>query len=94
MSEDYDISQWRIPKNTQTMTRSFEFDSYDSTRQFLDDLADLSEETGYYPNLNFNRTQVNISIQSDNDELGDIEYNFAVEADKLYTQQLSQEVQP
>lgn len=74
---------WSIERNTTGMTRRFSFDSYSDTRRFLDDLADLSEQTGYYPNLNFNRTQVNVSIEAGSDELGSKEYAFAAETDAL-----------
>ncbi|MGV6815977.1 MAG: 4a-hydroxytetrahydrobiopterin dehydratase [Thiotrichales bacterium] len=75
---------WMETKKTASLTRRFEFDSYSSTRVFLDQLADLSEEQGYYPNLNFNRTQVNVSIESETGKLGEKEYEFAQQTQKLF----------
>ncbi len=77
---------WKITRRPPNITRSFEFESYDEMRGFLDDLADLSEKVDYYPNLNFTRTQVNVTIQSDTDELGDREYEFAQQAEALLSQ--------
>ncbi len=49
-----------------SMTRRFEFASYSEMRTFLDRLAEYSKEQGYYPDLNFGKTRVNVSITSDN----------------------------
>lgn len=78
---------WTTQKRPAGLSRSYEFESYDATRQFLDDLADLSERVGYYPNLNFNRTQVKVTIEADADGLCQRDYDFAVETDALLTTQ-------
>jgi len=83
--QSIDISNWDVRQNTAVMTRSFDFPSYTDTRRFLDSLAELSERTGYYPNLNFNRTQVNVSIYSEDKTLGETEYRFAEATDALAT---------
>ena len=81
---------WNVERNANALARSFSFDSYSETRHFLDELADLSERVGYYPNLNFNRTQVNVSIETDSKELGKKEYAFAAETDTLVTNSLGE----
>ena len=43
----------------------FEFATYGATRDFLDLLADLSKRDDYYPNLNFGKTYVNVSIDAE-----------------------------
>ena len=43
----------------------FEFATYGTTRDFLDLLADLSKRDDYYPNLNFGKTYVNVSIDAE-----------------------------
>lgn len=48
------------------MTRRYEFASYAETRAFLDRLADYSKAQGYYPDLNFGKNHVNVSITSEN----------------------------
>ncbi|OZB33817.1 MAG: hypothetical protein B7X47_03560 [Ferrovum sp. 34-44-207] len=44
------------------MRQRFDFGSYGETRQFLDQLADLSKREDYYPDVSFGKTYVNISI--------------------------------
>lgn len=54
-------------ENSQSfMTRRYDFASYSETRAFLDRLAEYSREQGYYPDLNFGKNHVNVSITSDN----------------------------
>lgn len=43
----------------------FDFVSYAETRNFLDRLAELSKREEYYPNINFGKTYVNVSIDSE-----------------------------
>lgn len=83
--QSIDTTNWDVRQSQAVMTRSFDFSSYTDTRRFLDDLAELSERTGYYPNLNFNRTQVNVSIYSEEKTLGEAEYQFARATDALLT---------
>lgn len=45
-------------------SQRFDFGSYGQTRQFLDQLADLSKREEYYPDVSFGKTYVNISIDS------------------------------
>lgn len=78
---------WKVTQRPPNISRSFHFETYDSLRQFLDDLADISEQEGYYPNLNFTRTQVNVSIQSEADELSRREFDFAEQTEALLSQQ-------
>ena len=48
-----------------TLNWRFEFATYGTTRDFLDLLADLSKREGYYPNINFGKTYVNVSIDAE-----------------------------
>ena len=61
------------PKDTDAATPArqpalnwrFEFATYGATRDFLDLLADLSKRDGYYPNINFGKTYVNVSMDAE-----------------------------
>ncbi|CAL76117.1 hypothetical protein BRADO2282 [Bradyrhizobium sp. ORS 278] len=46
-----------------SLFRRYEFASYAQTREFLDALAVLSEETRLFPDLGFARTFVNITLR-------------------------------
>lgn len=78
---------WLIRKRPGIMTRRYDFASYGETRQFLDDLSALSERVGYYPDLNFGKTHVNVSVASQGDDLGETEYEFSAEVDSLAARQ-------
>lgn len=83
MTDSSDLTGWRLNNEPPVMTKRYEFDSYDETRLFVNALADLSEKTGYFPNLTFNRLQVTVTIFTDEKALGDKEFGFALETDRL-----------
>lgn len=53
---------WREIERPASLFRRFEFADYSEVRSFLDRLAGLSKETGLYPDLNFSRTHVNVTV--------------------------------
>jgi len=56
------IENWKMRKRPIRLERRVEFDNYELTREFLDLTADLSEKEGFYPDMNFGRTHVNMTI--------------------------------
>ena len=59
------------PARQPTLNWRFEFGSYSETRNFLDLLAGLSKRENFYPNINFAKTYVNVSIDGEGQtELG------------------------
>lgn len=59
--------EWTVRKRPARMERRFEFADYEGTRVFLERAAELSEREGYYPDMSFGRTYVNVSIQPETD---------------------------
>ena len=53
------------PVRQQPLNKRYEFGSYAETRDFLDQMADLSKREDYYPNVSFGKTYVNISIDDE-----------------------------
>jgi 4a-hydroxytetrahydrobiopterin dehydratase len=69
---------WKPVERPPALFRRFEFDSYDGTREFLDRLAKLSEQTGLYPDLGFGKTHVNVTVHGSGGNLpGAVEIEFA-----------------
>lgn len=67
-----------------SMSKKFTFERYGVTREFLDRVADLSEEDGYHPNISFGTTYVNITIDArDGETLGEADRAFAEAVDRL-----------
>lgn len=83
MSKLDELVDWRVEKKPPGMTKKFTFESYEQTRSFVSDLADLSEETGYYPNMTFSSTQATVTIYTDEDELSADNIEFAAQTDKI-----------
>ena len=75
------------PVRKPTLNWRFEFDSYAMTREFLDKLADFSKLENFYPNINFAKTYVNVSIDDEGQtELGAREASFVAEMKALAAQ--------
>lgn len=74
---------WQVQDKPPVMTRRFEFADYAATRGFLDGLARLSEKSGYYPDLNFAKTHVSVTLAARDAALGADEYAFAGRVDDL-----------
>lgn len=56
------IPDWQVQQLPPLLTRRFEFGSYAETRVWLDALAAWSERSGVYPDLNFGRNHVNVTL--------------------------------
>jgi pterin-4a-carbinolamine dehydratase len=56
------IPDWQVQQRPPLLTRRFEFGSYAETRVWLDALALWSERSGVYPDLNFGRNYVNVTL--------------------------------
>lgn len=76
-------SGWQVHQRPAQLTRRLDFSSYSETRAFLDRLAELSERTDLFPNLNFGRTHVSVSIAARNEALTQEEVDFALQVDAL-----------
>ena len=78
---------WQERKRPICLEKRFEFDSYDSTRDFLDRLGDHSEAIQRFPDISFGRTYVNITIRPEDDgadaHLSIADRALAVEIDDL-----------
>jgi len=76
---------WHERKRPICLEKRFEFESYNSTRDFLDKLGEHSEAINRFPDISFGRTYVNITIrpEGDNSGLNDADRAFAKEIDDL-----------
>lgn len=51
------------PDRAERLERRIEFGDYGATRAFLEELNDLCEERGRYPDISFGRTYVNLTLR-------------------------------
>ena len=63
------MDKWKKKNRPICLEKRFEFDSYESTRDFLDKLGDLSEKLDRFPDLSFGKTYVNITLRPIEDSL-------------------------
>ncbi|MEB3308113.1 MAG: 4a-hydroxytetrahydrobiopterin dehydratase [Cyanobacteriota bacterium] len=75
------------PEIPQRLERRIEFSDYPSTREFLERLSTLSEQTGCFPDISFGRTYVNLTVRPESAEdgalIGEAERGFVSGVDAL-----------
>lgn len=78
-------TNWVTRKRPARLERRFEFADYEATREFLDRAAELSESRGHYPDMNFSRTHVSITLrpEEDSDEVSEAMLEYAQLIDAL-----------
>jgi 4a-hydroxytetrahydrobiopterin dehydratase len=75
---------WTESEERSLLYRRFEFAAYRQTKAFLDRLADISKETGLYPDLSFGTTYVNVTVYgTEGAGIGAEAREFAARADAL-----------
>ena len=82
------MDTWQERNRPKRLERRFEFDNYELTRDFLDQLGNLSEEKNIFPDISFGKTYANITLRPENEEqdaaLMQRDYEFASKIDELY----------
>ena len=82
------MAAWREKNRPVCLEKRFEFETYEATRDFLDRLGNYSEREKRFPDISFGKTYVNITLRPGSDlevvKLGEEDYSFAREIDKLY----------
>lgn len=75
---------WTHHEQPPNLFRRYEFPGYAETRKFLERLADVSKDTGLYPDISFGKAYVNLTIHAeDGKAVGAEEIAFAVRADEV-----------
>ena len=59
-----DDATWTERDRPASLSRRFTFAGYGETRDFLDRVAALSEETGIHPDISFGRDYANLSVNA------------------------------
>lgn len=77
--------QWQERSRPARLERRYQFQDYESLRNFLERAAELSEREGYFPDMGFGRDYVNITIHADEGEteLANRLHQFAKQLDEL-----------
>ena len=81
------MDTWQQRSRPNRLERKFIFESYDSTREFLDRLGEHSQAVNRFPDISFGTTYVNITIRPESEDektpLTKDDHRFAEEIDGL-----------
>ncbi len=62
------MHEWKERTRPIRLERRFEFDSYEQTRDFLDELGKLCESINRFPDISFGKTYVNLTLMPESEE--------------------------
>lgn len=68
---------WKESKNASSLEAKFVFDGYGSLRDFLDKVAEVTEEMGVHPNISFGRDFASLIIYAQAETLSFQERSLA-----------------
>ncbi len=76
---------WQERNRPLRLEKRYEFENYESLRDFLDAAAEISEREGLYPDMGFGKDYVNVTIhvEENESELGDLHHKIASLFDEL-----------
>jgi len=81
------MDKWDKRNRPARLEKRFEFETYQATRDFLDNLGELSESKKIFPDISFGKTYVNITLRPESEEkdaqITDLENKFATRIDGL-----------
>lgn len=68
---------WKESKNASSLEAKFVFDGYETLRDFLDEVAQVTEEMEVHPNISFGRDYASLIIYAQDGTLSDKERDVA-----------------
>ncbi len=81
---------WRQKNRPECLEKRFEFECYEETRDFLDDLGDFCEKLNRFPDISFGKTYANLTIRpfqnNEKEEISKVDHEFANKIDLLIKQ--------
>lgn len=80
------IGDWRESRNGLSLETKFVFGSYSSLRDFLDEVAKITEAVNIHPNISFGRDYASLIIYATGERLSDEEKELANNINDVYQQ--------
>ena len=81
---------WRQKNRPECLEKRFEFETYETNRDFLDALGDFCEKLNRFPDISFGKTYANITIRplenNEKEEISKVDHEFATQIDLLLRQ--------
>ena len=75
---------WNERESPLRIEKRFEFEQYSKISKFMEKIEKLCKEKDIYPNINFGKNFVSLSIFLDNKEISEREKDFSKDIDKFY----------
>ncbi|UQB42446.1 4a-hydroxytetrahydrobiopterin dehydratase [Thiomicrospira microaerophila] len=80
------IGNWKQSRTGTSLEVKYLFDGYSSLRDFLDEVANVTESIDIHPNMSFGRDYASLVIHAVGEDLSDAERDLAAKIDLIYQQ--------
>ena len=79
------VSTWKIVTSPNRLMKIFEFNNFDSSKAFLDELLDYQENLGHHAKLTVDARKIIIEVYThDVDDVTELDTEYASTADAIY----------
>lgn len=75
---------WKVSRTATSLESKYVFENYSTLRDFLDDVAELTEEMAIHPNISFGRDYASFVIHAVGEGLSDKEQQLATKIDEIF----------
>ena len=80
---------WTERKSPLRLERRFEFENYQQSSKFMEEIDSLCKENNVYPNISFGSKFVSITLFSDLEEFSSKEKEFTIKINKKFKNLIS-----
>lgn len=80
------MSNWKQSRNGLSLEVKYIFEGYSTLRDFLDEVANVTEAENIHPNMSFGRDYASLIIHATGDGLSEAERALAEKIDLIYQQ--------
>jgi pterin-4a-carbinolamine dehydratase len=79
------VSTWEIVASPNRLMKTFEFDNFDATKAFLDELLNYQEDVGHHAKLTVDARKIIVEVYThDVDDVTELDTEYAVMADAIH----------
>lgn len=76
--------RWKQKNKPPSLEARFDFESFSTLRDFLDDVAEVAEKLNHHPNISFGRSHASLIIYGQGEEIAEVDIALAEGVDECF----------
>lgn len=82
--------RWKLKEKPASLEARFEFESFETLRTFLDELAEQADLLDHHPNVSFGRGHASVVIYAKDGQLEEVDFALANRIDEGFHRVMNQ----